>query len=393
MVIVEAMQCGVPVVSFDAVTCKLSWSSVADATGYTVKITGTSSTTFTTAATSYTLTNKITTKGVYYVSVRAYKSGVASDYSNEITWNYEKKLATPTISLAGDMLSWNSITNATSYRVYRDTTLWFTVSSTSANLAGYSLSGGSYSITVTAYASNWTESDKSNSVFYRRLDAPVLTLTEDGLLSWPLISGADYYKVTIDGEVKYQGSAHLVDLTSYISLEDRHLIGVTAYSNSGYYSSTSTIKSGTGGGTGFDDAIPINLSLSGASLLNEEIDDTDYPIKYYKLVVLESGSYYLFTESSYDTYGILYDANQTELTYNDDGGTNLNFCINYSLEAGNTYYLAVRQYSRQTMIYDLYLNTIGPVSGPVTPIPPRPTPDDPIPEPIEPSPYPDQTTT
>jgi len=50
--------------------------------------------------------------------------------------------------------------------------------------------------------------------------------------------------------------------------------------------------------------------------------------------------------SLYDTYGILYDANGTYITHNDDAAypTNRQFLIKTTLVAGNTYYLEVRDW-------------------------------------------------
>jgi len=51
------------------------------------------------------------------------------------------------------------------------------------------------------------------------------------------------------------------------------------------------------------------------------------------------------TQADHDTYGYLYDVYGNVLTSNDDGGTNNNFYMSYTLKAGETYVLKVRWYS------------------------------------------------
>ena len=65
---------------------------------------------------------------------------------------------------------------------------------------------------------------------------------------------------------------------------------------------------------------------------------------YYKFVPEESGTYAFYSESSYDTYGQLLGADYELLANNDDSGTNENFRIIYSCEAGKTYYIGIRAY-------------------------------------------------
>ena len=70
--------------------------------------------------------------------------------------------------------------------------------------------------------------------------------------------------------------------------------------------------------------------------------------KYFRFVPSSSGTYVFSSSGSYDTVGYLLDANGSQLSYNDDGGTNNNFSISYSLVAGSVYYLQVRFYGSST---------------------------------------------
>ena len=66
-----------------------------------------------------------------------------------------------------------------------------------------------------------------------------------------------------------------------------------------------------------------------------------------KFIPEESGEYYFFSDSAYDTYGIVYDSEMNQIASDDDSGGNYNFLISYELEKGKTYYLEVSFYSPQ----------------------------------------------
>ena len=82
-----------------------------------------------------------------------------------------------------------------------------------------------------------------------------------------------------------------------------------------------------------DQAIQVSLKAGNSQIYN-----------YYKFVPEESGTYAFYSESSYDTYGQLLGADYESLANNDDSGTNENFRIIYSCEAGKTYYIGIRAY-------------------------------------------------
>ena len=63
-----------------------------------------------------------------------------------------------------------------------------------------------------------------------------------------------------------------------------------------------------------------------------------------------------------DTYASLLDADGNRITYNDDDGEGNQFLINYTLEAGKTYYLEVRWYSSSNSGYFHVLFSATPVT-------------------------------
>ncbi len=90
-------------------------------------------------------------------------------------------------------------------------------------------------------------------------------------------------------------------------------------------------------GTSFEEAIIIT---SGESV-SANIDVAGEKI-YYKFVPTESKSYTIKSSGGLDTYGYLYDSNESQLTSH-DGSTD--FTITRSLTAGETYYIVVKMYS------------------------------------------------
>ncbi|MBR5232572.1 MAG: bacterial Ig-like domain-containing protein [Clostridia bacterium] len=66
---------------------------------------------------------------------------------------------------------------------------------------------------------------------------------------------------------------------------------------------------------------------------------------FYKFTPSTSGKYVIYSSGSNDTKVYLYNSSGTEITNNDDVGTNRNFQLVYNLTAGTTYYYAVTFYS------------------------------------------------
>jgi hypothetical protein len=82
-----------------------------------------------------------------------------------------------------------------------------------------------------------------------------------------------------------------------------------------------------------------------------------------------AGTYTFYTLSQIDTYGHLYDSNQRQLAYNDDGGGGLQFRIVYNITVNGYYFLRVRGYSSSVQgSYTLYFSYV-PSAAPPPPIP------------------------
>ena len=291
-----------------------------------------------------------------------------SKLSDSVTITIEK-LEAPTITRDDQIISWEEIENAQKYRIYKGTELISTTKETSFDVSNIEFEAGTYSISVKATAPLNSDSNFSNSISITMLKAPTLTFSSEGVLSWNSIANATSYNLWVDDELVYSGNVTSHDMTEYVeSIQDMHEYKVQAIGNNGLFSSKSIFEI-KGDGHSFDTAVAVTFGSDGLTLEEEQIDDTNYPIRYYKLKILESDDYYMYTESSYDTYGELYDSEQNQLDYNDDGGFDSNCCINYSLEVGEVYYLAIRQYSKKTCTFNLHIDTTGPETddGPFRP--------------------------
>ena len=66
---------------------------------------------------------------------------------------------------------------------------------------------------------------------------------------------------------------------------------------------------------------------------------------YYRITPSSSGTFTAESSGSYDTYAHLYSSSESQITYNDDGGSGSNFKLTYNVTGGTTYYLGVRMYS------------------------------------------------
>ena len=103
---------------------KVSWNGVSNASFYLVKLTNTvinKDFFFETENTNYDFTNAMTQGGQYSVSVKAYaetlETYAPSVFSDSVEFESVGYLATPSLNLSANTLSWDSIDGATSYIV------------------------------------------------------------------------------------------------------------------------------------------------------------------------------------------------------------------------------------------------------------------------------------
>jgi hypothetical protein len=170
----------------------LTWAAVSNASGYTVDINGTEHTATTN---SYSLSS-LTTVGTYTIKVKAVGNGTTytdSGWSTNVQYTI-RQLATPTNlqitgeSFYGAMLTWDFVSNASSYLVDIDGTEYTTETD------GYSLSGltipATYAIKVKAIGNGTTYIDSEWST----IDYAIISPTPG--LEYTLINGGTAYSVS-----------------------------------------------------------------------------------------------------------------------------------------------------------------------------------------------------
>lgn len=91
-----------------------------------------------------------------------------------------EKLATPqNVSATGTVVTWNSVTNATSYAVYVDYSLYATTVSNAIELTAYSkwatLTVGVHAVTIVAQANGYQDSNQSEVVAVAKTETPTAT--------------------------------------------------------------------------------------------------------------------------------------------------------------------------------------------------------------------------
>ena len=113
-------------------------------------------------------------------------------------------------------------------------------------------------------------------------------------------------------------------------------------------------------GNDFNTATPVKAGQSIPGVI------TAGDVDFFAFTPTISGSYTMYTESSMDTYGYLYDSNQQLITYNDDS-IGYNFSITAILQANKTYYIKVRHYD-QSSGTGTYVFKVSNVAGGVQPL-------------------------
>ena len=200
----------------------------------------------TVTGTSYTNTSYIENGNTYYYKVRALKSdGTAGAWSSVVSVTYKQTLSAPAVTGGNDAqgrptLTWNAVTGAAKYEVYRARSLngdyikYSTVTGTSYTNTSYIENGNTYYYKVRALKSDGTAGAWSSivSVTYKQtLPAPTVTGGNDAqgrpTLTWKAVSGAAKYEV-------YRARSKDGTYSKYSTTTG------TAYTNSSYLTSGAT---------------------------------------------------------------------------------------------------------------------------------------------------------
>ncbi len=297
----------------------------------------------TVTGTSYTNTSYIESGNTYYYKVRALKSdGTAGAWSSVVSVTYKQTLSAPTVTGGNDAqgrptLTWNAVTGAAKYEVYRARskdgtyTKYSTTTGTAYTNSSYLTSGTTYYYKVRALDANGNAGPYSAvvSVTCRlKLTAPAVTGGNDAqgrpTLKWNAVTGAAKYEV-------YRARSKDGDYIKYSTVTG------TSYTNTSYIENGNTyyykVRALGSDGTAGPDSTPVSVTYKapfGAPLVTGSKDSQGRPaLKWDK--VTDAAKYEVYRARSKDgTYSLMSTQSAT-------GYTNTSYLTN-----GTTYYYKVR---------------------------------------------------
>ncbi len=184
-------------------------------------------------------------------------------------------IQSPTIQLAGSLLSWDDVAEASNYLIYCNDELLDTIKAAEEsyliNLSNYSLAANTYNIYIIAQTTNtdYINSAASNSVEYTvtikgTLTAPTISINYGtGEVSWDEVDNADSYAVYINNALfgSYISSTNF-NILDYITENNYYSIKVLAHSSGDLYNDSD-----------FSNTIVYDNSASDYSLI---LDNTVY---------------------------------------------------------------------------------------------------------------------
>jgi len=264
----------------------LSWSAVTGATGYNVyrstSAYGTYSYVTSTSSTSYTNTG-LSSGTTYYFKVSAYnnsgESAQSQYYSATTILSVPLNLTAAPVSGSSNsiLLSWSSVTGATGYAIYRNTSASGTYTSvTSTSSTSYTNTGLSANTTYYYKVSAYNGSvESAQSPYYSATTMPgapsSVTATAASsssiTVSWLSVTGATGYKVY--RSTSYNGLYDSVGTTTSTSFTNTGLSANTTY----YYKVSAYNSSGASSQSSYDyattpiaiPAVPSGVSATAAS--------------------------------------------------------------------------------------------------------------------------------
>lgn len=202
-----------PIITINKSTGVISWNAVLNADGYEVY----EGTTLVSSQTETTYIINKTEIGTYKYTVKATSTDVnyiTSDASNEVTYTYTDsevtptQLTAPTITLVGNVITWNAIENASYYEVYEGDSVVARVAVTSYSINKTAVGVYSYSVKAASSNPNFLTSESSNVETYTvvdsstatKLSAPQISLNSaTGVITWEVVEHATGYIVMENG--------------------------------------------------------------------------------------------------------------------------------------------------------------------------------------------------
>ncbi|MBE5735181.1 MAG: hypothetical protein E7361_01895 [Clostridiales bacterium] len=219
----------------------ISWDSVPNVEYYTIHIESQIVNNYT--ANTYDVGSTLNVAGNYDVYITAHATNYNASTSNTVTYIV---LASPSITLHYDVISWQEVVGAEEYHIYCNDTYITKTSNTSYDLAHTISDIGTYSIYIKAINDGYEYKDNttSNIVTYvhsTKLSSPVVSKVDYNLhtITWDSINNASSYKIYVDDSYITSTTNNSIDLSSIISDYELHTINIRAISNNSIYSDSS----------------------------------------------------------------------------------------------------------------------------------------------------------
>jgi uncharacterized repeat protein (TIGR02543 family) len=222
---------------------------------------------------------------------------------------------------------------------------------------GAGVAGDSFAnpITITVgeeYTANIDVADKY--IFYQFIPAVTGSYTIES-------SGInDPYVELFDAEEDYVTYDHESGVNHNFLLTETLTAGQTYYYVVSLYSTTLTgsftfVLTSAAGYAGDSFANPITITVNENLTANIDVEGKYY---YYRFIPAVTGYFTIESAGEFDTYVELYDASETEILHDDEGGTESNFLLTESLIAGQTYFIVVSMYY-ETDVGSFTFNIVG----------------------------------
>ena len=116
---------------------------------------------------------------------------------------------------------------------------------------------------------------------------------------------------------------------------------VSDYTDPTGHAFASGICQNCGGDISIYPTIELNVETT-ATIVNKR------DVAYFSFTPTEDGEYSFYSMGISDTYGYVYNDSMEELSSNDDGDSDYNFCVTYYMNAGVTYILGARYFDTNT---------------------------------------------
>lgn len=276
-------------VSYDPVAKRLDWADSSDASKWIVTINGED---YETSISELSYDGKNQDLNIRIEGLHDKKGSDINPVINLVIYYLEEATG---LRIDNGSLYWDPVINATGYEIYNNGIHQATVNSCS-----YVIPSGAFNLTVKPIRSDYYYSYVSKSLSGVILASPTNLQYNDGVFSWDMVQGADYYDVIINGEsfkattnnYTYVGNKQDLEISISANANAEGSYGSTPLVQTCYYLAPVTEYSFDQAGNLVWPAVP-NASYYEITLNGENVGTVDTPTfpnisqdVYYTIVVI-----------------------------------------------------------------------------------------------------------